>query len=305
MRKKIAFLILAHDDPVELSRLFRALGSYDDIYVHIDQRANLSTFENQDIPSNVRFTKTRFPVFWAHISLVEATLILLQEAMRSQTEYLRLVLLSGSCYPIKPIAALRNYFTQTEDHIDIRYTNIREYADELKHVISSYHFRRSWIPAHRNTNEVNRYWDLFDRGIRKAASIVLKPIDRGFYRTFPGLVPYIGSQFWSITPECANAVLQFVGKNPQFLQYHKYSFAPDEHFFHTIIGNSDFAAKTDGLVPLAGGTNVNNLHTPRYAVLTIDHLDSVLASDRFFVRKAVTGKSDLLLDYLDEKILSS
>jgi Core-2/I-Branching enzyme len=129
---KIAFLILAHADPKHLHRLCRTLGPKDDIFVHIDKRTDLSSFEGPLIPSNVKFTQRRIPVYWGDISVVEATLILLEEALRSKTPYLRLVLLSGSCYPIKKLEELRKYFIKKE-HIDmVIYQYVRIFGIEVE-----------------------------------------------------------------------------------------------------------------------------------------------------------------------------
>jgi hypothetical protein len=124
------------------------------------------------------------------------------------------------------------------------------------------------------------------------------------------MVPYFGSQFWAITMDCAKMVRKYVRDHPQFLKYHKYSWAPDEHFFHTIIGNSEFAGVTDGVVTHKGnGHELTNLHfIPRClfgSFATFDELDLVLKSDKFFVRKTTTEKSGQLLEYLDRCVLSS
>lgn len=306
---KIAFLILAHADPKHLHRLCRTLGSKDDIFVHIDKRTDLSSFEGPLTSSNVKLTQRRIPVYWGDISVVEATLILLEEALRSKTPYLRLVLLSGSCYPIKKLEELRKYFIKKE-HIDMVYINMFEYL-ELKWRVSKYWFNKPWIPNVRDARYANPYVGFFDRAARKLTSIALRPKDRGFRTKFPKLIPYFGSQFWSMTVECANMILRFVEDHPEFLCYHKYTWAPDEHFFHTIVGNSELSESSGGTVPY--GTNILNLHfhhaqiaqTARPPVLMLAHLEEIMACDKFFARKAATGESDLLLDFLDEHVLCS
>jgi len=334
MRTKIAFLILAHDDPVQLSRLCRALGHDDDIFVHLDGRCSLSFFDSQRFDSNVRFLQRRVPVYWGDFSVVEATLMLLEEAMKSETEYLQLVLLSGSCYPIKPVEKLRQFLMIDENHINIRYVNVLEHQNETTLISLSEESRKTWISVHKRMRRANRRLEFLDKEARKLISLALRLIERNsreklpeltrhvavlraraepwtwfFCQKFPNLIPYVGCQFWSVTPECAKMILQFVRFNPAFLEFHKNSFAPDEHFFHTIIGNSEFLSRTNGKIPAAGinlsklDAEANNLHAPRLEVVTIDHLDAILASDKFFVRKAKTGKSDRLLDYLDEQIL--
>jgi hypothetical protein len=298
--EKIAFLILAHTDPKQLHRLCHALGPKDDIYVHVDRRTDLSSFEKALYPNNVKLTQSRIPVFWGDISIVEATLILLKEAVRSKTPYLRFVLLSGSCYPIKKVDQLRKYFIKKE-HIDMVYINMFKHP-ELKWRISRYWFKKPWIPSLREGGCENRHLVFFDRAVRKLITNALRPKDRGFCRRFPELVPYFGSQFWSITGTCASMILQFVEDHPEFLRYHRFSWAPDEFFFHTIVGNSEFSRSSGGAVPY--GTNILNLHIHRPPVLTLDHLEEILVCDKFFARKAATGESELLLDHLDEHVLS-
>jgi hypothetical protein len=297
--EKISFLILAHADPAHLSRLCRALGLDDDIFVHVDGRTPLSAFESRRFPGNVKFARRRIPVFWSDISVVEATLMLLEEAMREKTRYLRIVLLSGSCYPIKKIERLRDYFA-TADHFDMAYMSMLDFP-ELNWRISRYRFRQPWIPAIRKVRKADPYLTFLDKAARKLISTALRPKDRAFGKKFPGLVPYFGSQFWSVTADCASMMLQFVRVRPEFLNYHRYSWAPDEHFFHTIVGNSEFSASGGGPVPHGG--NINNLHTDRHPVVTMDHLEGILACDRFFTRKAASGQSDTLLDFLDKQVL--
>ena len=53
--------------------------------------------------------------------------------------------------------------------------------------------------------------------------------------------PYKGSQWWTITSECANYILEFTRKYPKFIKFFKHTLLPDEIFFHTIIYNSLFS----------------------------------------------------------------
>ena len=81
---RIAYLIIAHDQPDHLHRMVKALdcdgGGF---YIHIDNKVELSAFRPEMLEKeNVHFLRTRVDVQWMGFSLVEATLMLMQEAMR-------------------------------------------------------------------------------------------------------------------------------------------------------------------------------------------------------------------------------
>jgi hypothetical protein len=121
--------------------------------------------------------------------------------------------------------------------------------------------------------------------------------------------PYFGSQWWALSPDCARFVLQFVADTPAFRRFFQSSFAPDETFFHTIIGNSPFAAMSDGPVPFAGRgkTDLANLHvisSTLKKVYTLSDLPEIAASPKFFVRKVSSQESGGLLDHLDKQVLT-
>lgn len=307
MESRVAFLILAHDDIHHLHRLCRALGSEDDIYIHIDRKVPLHPELVADFPSNVTFVTPRVAAHWADVSIVEATVKLVEAALNRGRNYLRLVLLSGACYPIKPVDALRQRFLRARTRNDIRFGLLDRSDRRWK--VSRFHFRAPALPGWNRSGSLR----LADRLARKAVELALRPIDRGFENRFPGIVPYFGSQFWAITPECARFILDYLALRPDFLDYYRHTWAPDEHLFHTIVGNSPFARTTEGPIgPNANPSRLTNLHyiPERFFIpgsrgttwVTLEDLDGILQSDRFFVRKVRTGLSDELLDQLDNLV---
>lgn len=123
MKQKIAFLILAHGDFPHLQRLCTVLGSDDDIIIHIDLKTPIESLAKHKFSPNVRFVRRRVHVHWADISMVDATLSLIDDALSTGESYLRLVLLSGSCYPIQRLEVLRNHFMSRPQHCEIKYFN--------------------------------------------------------------------------------------------------------------------------------------------------------------------------------------
>src|SRR6185437_12273644 len=141
MSTKIAFLILAHGDPHHLARLCAAIGTYDDIFLHVDRRTPDSFF-GVPLPPNVRLVQSRTAVQWADVSIVHATLSLIESALTFSDDYLRLVLLSGACYPIKSIDRLREYLLARLDQNEIKRINMLEGSKGGLRRVSRWHFRR-------------------------------------------------------------------------------------------------------------------------------------------------------------------
>ena len=80
---KIAYLILAHRNPRLIARTIEALSCEDlAFFVHIDKKSNLDEFLFIKA-KNLLFTEQRIPVDWAEYSMVEAILILIQQALAS------------------------------------------------------------------------------------------------------------------------------------------------------------------------------------------------------------------------------
>ena len=94
---RIAYLILAHTDVKQLNRLLKQLCEMQDVYLHVDQKADFSIDEINDYSSLYILTQ-RTRCYWGDISLVEATLLLYRAAL--QKKYDRYVLLSGQDYPL-------------------------------------------------------------------------------------------------------------------------------------------------------------------------------------------------------------
>ena len=97
---KVAYLVLAHNDPPTVRRLVTALqrdGA--SFYVHVDGKVSRDPFAAalDDLP-NVHFVES-VRVQWGAFSLVEATLRLMVRAHKDRSD--RYTLLSGSDYPIK------------------------------------------------------------------------------------------------------------------------------------------------------------------------------------------------------------
>jgi Core-2/I-Branching enzyme len=272
---KLAYLIMAHQQPTHLARLIRALDQDNSVFfIHIDAKVPLAPF-TAVVPQsdNLLFLPHRVEVHWGTVSVVQAALQLIYTAMASGHPFTYYILLSGSDYPIKDKQAISVHFQDSQ----------RQYI-------------RIDRPLTRAGDDRHAYR--------------LQNLPQGKY--FGHLTPYHGSMYWSLTTDCIRFILDFVHDNPGYLELHQHIFAPDEVFFHTLVKHSPFAAAVthdfaNGIYPdhTHHGTHFIDwagLRTRNY--LTLDERDfaDLLASEALFARKFDEHTSRKLLDLLDAHV---
>ncbi len=297
--KRIAYLILAHNDPDHLYRLVTALGLNCDIYIHIDKKSALPDFNCVTLVDNVTILEERYTVSWAGISMIAAQMALIKAALAHQGDYTHLVFLSGSCYPIKPPDDILATLTDQPQREFIRFIDMRESPEHYMRQITQKWFREPLIQSRV------KFLSLLDKSIRRALE---KMRLRNDWET--AYVPYYGSQWCALTVACCQFLLKTLEERPSFRQMNRFTFAPDEHFLHTLVGNSPFMARADGIQPFKGRGvwRLANLHVVDQTLqkwFTIRDFDQIAASDKFFVRKVRTADGADLLNRIDKEILSN
>jgi hypothetical protein len=290
---RIAFLILAHQDALQVERLCRTLQGQSS-FVHVDRRAaDFPLSRIVHIPG-VTVVHPRSRIYWGDFSMVEATLNLLNNARQSGT-FDRYVLLSGSCYPVKPLASLESAFAGDS--------------------------RREWIsltPITRRSslyNTVGRHWrmapllgnSILDSKVRAVYNRITRAMGRDLARE-TGLTPYFGSQWWGLTEPCVTSILEFVRNRPDFVRAYRSVYAPDEHFFQTIVANSRFASSAIHVEDHGSATNqLAPLHqigpaTDRYFRNTETDFQVAASTNKFFIRKVSAARNSQLLDRIDREL---
>ncbi|MCK5361175.1 MAG: sulfotransferase domain-containing protein, partial [Gammaproteobacteria bacterium] len=220
---RTAFLILAHHQPELLARLVRNISAdWNDVYIHIDRTSEIEDFvacvDKDDGPVFLK-EEQRIDYSWCGFSSVEAILSLLSAAFDSGHHYDRFCLLSGADFPIKPIHEIKSAFS-----CDIEFMRIdrRLSADKVNShtkVVSRYHFiDQKSTPGIPESGVIERE--------------VYSDIDL-----------YHGSTWWALSYECIGYVIDYLQNHPEYIEFHKYTFCPDEVFFHSIVKSSPFAGQ--------------------------------------------------------------
>ena len=275
---RLAHLILAHNNPQQLERLVKRIAHRDaDIYIHLDQKTDITEFDMIKAVPNTFFIKKREKVVWCEYSTILATLNGLEEILASGTTYTHINLLSGNDYPL-----------QTAEHIQQFL-----FANSGKTFMWFEQIFDEWVHGQARMN--NRYWgDYGFKGRYKLSSVMTKILPK---RKLPNnMVAYGRSQWLTVTPECAAYSLKYVKDHPNAERFFKMTWAVDEVFFQTILCNS----------PLRDTLVNDNL---RYIVLkpdfrpvtyTINDAAALTSSGKFYARKFDQGVDSAIFDYLDK-----
>lgn len=291
---RIAYLVVAHADPVHLERLARKLAPHADLFVHIDAKSDRSKFAAVEALPNVSFVERRYSVTWGGVSQVHAILSAMRMAMATGKDYAKVALISGTCYPLASVEDIHAWFEKEPDREIIRWIDMRQSPILMKVI------RRRWF---KDPLVVFRHPKL--RLLEKTFRFGLRKLCLPNPHPWPkDLVPCFGSSWWALSGKCCNWILDTIDAQPWRLELVKDCFGPDEHFFHTMVANSPFAAKADGRVEFQYISTwyVANFHMiDPYLVkwFTLDDWDEIAASGMPFLRKVRTDLSASLLDRID------
>ena len=279
---KIAHLILAHTQPRQLERLIERLQHKNFyFFIHIDKKVSLDDFESLLAKDHVYLVSERVKVGWGAFSIVEATINGFREIASSGLEIDYVNLLSGSDYPLKSPEFIHQFFTKNPDKNFMEYQSVNEEWKEAIPRLTKYHLTNYSFPGrHMVQKWVNR----------------LSPS-----RTMPRNLIAVGrSQWFSITIDAVTYILEYLDKHVEVIPFFKFTWAPDEIIFQTIIYNS---ALRETLVN-------NNLRyidwadgKPSPKVLGSEDFTSLMESDALFARKFDISRHPEILDSLDSVIL--
>ena len=265
-----AYLILAHHKPDMLKRLVRQIQR--EVYVHVDLKSDITPFLMEN--PLVHFLKNRVSVDWGGFTTVEATFELLRAALLSDAS--RFVLLSGVDYPIKPIVFFEEHLSRFPGKCFLSCVDVAEHW-----IKAEVRYRYTWFPS----KLANR----FARQLARISRYTLPKI------ALPKGVRFFGgSQWWVLTREAAIHCLEFAEKNEHLMRIFRRMQLPDEHFFQTVIMNSE----------LQGSIINDNLRFIDFSgahprILRANDLEVIVSSAKFFARKFDDAVDSDILDRLD------
>lgn len=280
----ICYILLSHSN-VELTK-FKIRTLLQDpsasVVMHFDSNKSDKEIKSEFSEFNDRvLIVNQVEIDWGEWGIVDATLqcFFASKELPVQPDYYFLV--SGSCFPIKPYKALKNFLKENEGQSFIEavnaekerwvYDGIQEERWQLYHYVNWRH----------NPN-------LFSKLIEWQKKLNIK-------RTIPeGLVPHMGSQWWVLHKSAVEKMWPYF-ENKKVSKFFKRTWVPDELYFQTLAGNlldeSEISSKknlTFYEFELRG--------TPK--VFHNDHLCKLLNQDNYFFARKLSPHAQRLRDEL-------
>jgi hypothetical protein len=296
---KIAYLIAAHNNPAHLQRLIKALSSPSSkCFVHVDKKVDLDIFSEVDF-TNVILIKNRIPVYWGEFSQVRASLLLLDQALRSVFQFDRFVLLSGVDYPLRSNTYIEDFF---ERNPISEFISTVQMPDE-----------KADKPIYRLTRFKYQSTDsyllkLIRRKLKQIGVLSDKKIERDYTRYLKNLRPYGGWSWWALTRNACLYIMKFVKQEKSIVNFFKNTLFSDEMFFHTILANSSFMPNIKPNLTFtdwqAGGPHpalINEEHLSFFSSMPI-FLKDVYGTREFLFTRKFSDESLNLVDVIDQQI---
>jgi hypothetical protein len=289
---KIAYLVFAYKNPQLLKRVIRMLSSENcAFFIHIDQKSSIKEFSGIS-GKNIFFSEKRIPVYWAEFSGVQAILLLVRQAMEAEQHYDRFVLLSGSEYPLR---SGRYIHTFLDENRGLEFINIVKMPAPGKPI------------SRINTLRLQSNKPIRRFVVRLLAKLGLAQRD---YKKYLGsLEPYSGITWWALTRDACQYILEFVARNQHVAEYFQNVFAPEETFFHTILGNSAFRLRIRRNLcyedwSLGGGhpAMIGGKHIELFEAQEKVYVDDVYGPGELLFARKFSDESLDLLQRIDEMI---
>lgn len=276
----VAHFILVHAHPDQLCRLVNRLSYQDTVFfIHVDLKSNIQDFElalaNN---SNIHFIKNRVDIQWATYSMVEATVNGFKEIVESGLNIEYVNLLSAQDYPIKSSKDFHSFLKENPGKAFMHCLDVATEWTEAISRVREYHFNHWHFPGKFK--------------IQNLVNFILPN------RKMPdGLIPVGRSQWFTITLKHIVFLINRLESSPQIKKFFRYSWAPDELIFQTLLYNSSF--KEDIIN--------NNLRYIDWSegqknpkLLTKVDFSLIMNSGKFFARKF--APNDEVLYMIDEAI---
>lgn len=271
-----AYLIMAHDEPEMLQSLIDCIDDLrNDIFIHIDLKADISLFEKILAQKSNLYYCNRVDVRWGDISQIRAELELFSMAL-NRSKYSYLHLLSGHDLPIKSQDYIHEYFNTLPNGCNLIGT-----ATSISNEID---LRRKteyrWFFCNRQKNGGRIITGLLRRYRNSLISIqkILK-----IKRYWGEITPVKGVNWVSITSECAQYILS---KETWIMGMFKHISCGDEIFIQSLVYNSPFKATLFRPTEDFGGC-MREIDWQRGAPYTWrkEDFNYLINSERLFARK--------------------
>lgn len=295
---KVAMLILAHADPLHLSRLLDMLDApWIHCFVHIDRKSDAKPFAaatKRRSNCTLIDDQERKDISWGGFSIIEAILLLIRRARAHPSEFDRFTLLSGTDFPAVDLPTMRAAFATSNEYIRINRRLDQQGSGLHDTYANRFSFADFKLLNPRSGHPL----------LARIAKLAAAGLRRKRFDNFP---LYHGSCWWSLTARTIDEIVNLLEADPAVLRWFRYCHVPDEIFFQSLAKQCSTAAsivddRTQGDGP-AREPNLHGMHyidwrnpNPRLPkVLDLGDLPRIRRSGALFARKVDSAMSSDLV----------
>lgn len=282
-----AYLIMAHHEPEILKLLLSRLDHSDnDFYVHLDRKSSVNTDEIVSAvkQSNLVFVE-RKRISWGDYSQIDCEMRLLESAIGGNYDYYHL--LTGVDLPLKSNEEIDQFFRQNNGAEFISFDQEANETRDFVRRYDGYHFNICYFG---NNVLLKRAVAILQKILKKVMRVVNRHVRRS--RNYPDLVFMKGSSYFDITHALACHVLS---QKDLIEKVFRYTLCCDEVFLHTVAYNSPYREK----ITFSGTRFIDwSKHENSPQVLTVEHYDQLIQTEKLFARKFSSAHSAELIQKL-------
>ena len=298
------YLILAHKNPLQLSRMIERLDDgASKFFIHLDAKTPIEPFAACLEGAHIRFIEPRERCVWGDFSIVQATIRLMEAASKEQGIF---ILMSGQDYPIQSQGYINAFLESNKefDFIEIEPLEEKWKPKMVKDKLEHYHILHSEERGNSNCYASFAHCSVFQK-LRTLTHLLKGRLSMKNFKLLCSLPKriapferqYAGSQFWAFSERTFYAVLNYIREHKAALEgYYKYTSSPDEIYFHSVL--MDLVAK-DSTIKLKEQITYVNYFRKNNVFVTEDFDKLTSAKGKLFARKFDTDIDIEILNKLD------
>lgn len=282
---RLGVVMLCHNEmPIatRMARVWAEGGAH--VAIHVDARVARDAFGTMqaDLRDNPRILfSPRHPCEWGSFSLIRATQDAAGLLLRDFPDLTHVIVVSGSCLPLRPVADLLAFLGQHPMRDFIESVT----AEDVGWTVGGLNEERFTL---RFPFAYRKHRKLFDKYVDLQRRWKVR-------RRIPqGLVPHLGSQWWCLTRATLQAILTDP-RRPEYDRYFRRVWIPDESYFQTLARKHSRRIESRSLT-LAKFDNQGKPHT-----FYNDHR-AILEESRCFVARKIWPNATALYGYFPRPV---
>ena len=333
---KLAYIILAHKNALQVKRLYERLNCQNTTFVlHISKTSEKGLFKELVCllknKRNVHFCK-REDGTHNSFGVIKGILNALNLLIKTNVEFDYVNLISGQDYPLKTNEYINDFFKNNNGKQFIEHWPL--FPDKHSEFYNNHpwgnhrqlyrieHFNIKFLGKKHSIPEIES-GRLISHNLYNTLKIFIyetpkyirekKWREEALLLFFSRILPhkrkipqnfeiYGGKTWWSITKDCAEYIANYAKVNKKFNNFFKYTLIPDEMYFQTLLLNSPYKNKIENNfmreVELEGGDGTHPIF------FTSSHFERLKNTKSLFARKFDTNIDSEIIDIIDENMLN-